>query len=304
MKTSSYGNLMAAISFLIWGLTPIYYRFLPSAATDELLALRIIASVPVGVVLVWIMTKHWPNFHQVMTDKRSLLFTLIASLLMCISWSTFTWALTHDRVIDASLGFFISPLMMVALGVIILKESLSLGKKLAIAFATLGLTYQVVDYGEVPYIALTMGVFFTFYGFCKKKVAFDWSTTLFLEALLLMPFALVYMMYKHSLGDAVALSSDIETLLFYLGSGPVTIAPLIFYSIAIRCTDMSNIGLMQYIEPTLQFILAVVIFGELFDQTKMISFGLIWFGLMCIIAETLTTRSKRGLVSLGSVSKP
>ncbi|ELP1875912.1 EamA family transporter RarD [Vibrio vulnificus] len=298
MKTTSYGNIMAAISFLIWGLTPIYYRLMPSAQMDELLAMRIIASVPVGLVLVYFITGKLPEFRRVWHDKRSLLYTLIAALLMCISWSTFTWALTNDRVIDASLGFFISPLMMVALGVLVLKETLSPGKKLAIFFAALGLGYQIVHYGEIPYVALTMGVFFTLYGFCKKKIAYDWSTTLFFEALLLAPVATIYMAMKYAQSDAVSLSSDLSTLLLYLGSGPVTIAPLIFYSIAIRYTNMTNIGLMQYIEPTLQFLLAVFIFAEYFDQVKMVSFGLIWFGLLLTIAETLTNRVKRRSVRL------
>ncbi|MCA3896292.1 EamA family transporter RarD [Vibrio vulnificus] len=298
MKTTSYGNIMAAISFLIWGLTPIYYRLMPSAQMDELLAMRIIASVPVGLVLVYFITGKLPEFRRVWHDKRSLLYTLIAALLMCISWSTFTWALTNDRVIDASLGFFISPLMMVALGVLVLKETLSPGKKLAIFFAALGLGYQIVHYGEIPYVALTMGVFFTLYGFCKKKIAYDWSTTLFFEALLLTPVATIYMAMKYAQGDAVSLSSDLSTLLLYLGSGPVTIAPLIFYSIAIRYTNMTNIGLMQYIEPTLQFLLAVFIFAEYFDQVKMVSFGLIWFGLLLTIAETLANRVKRRSVRL------
>lgn len=298
MKTTSYGNIMAAISFLIWGLTPIYYRLMPSAQMDELLAMRVIASVPVGLVLVYFITGKLPQFRRVWYDKRSLLYTLIAALLMCISWSTFTWALTNDRVIDASLGFFISPLMMVALGVLVLKETLSPGKKLAIIFAALGLGYQIIHYGEIPYVALTMGVFFTLYGFCKKKIAYDWSTTLFFEALLLAPVASIYMAMKYAQGDAVSLSSDLSTLLLYLGSGPVTIAPLIFYSIAIRYTNMTNIGLMQYIEPTLQFLLAVFIFAEYFDQVKMVSFGLIWFGLLLTIAETLANRSKRRSVRL------
>ncbi|EIT7142475.1 EamA family transporter RarD [Vibrio vulnificus] len=298
MKTTSYGNIMAAISFLIWGLTPIYYRLMPSAQMDELLAMRIIASVPVGLVLVYFITGKLPEFRRVWHDKRSLLYTLIAALLMCISWSTFTWALTNDRVIDASLGFFISPLMMVALGVLVLKETLSPGKKLAIFFAALGLGYQIVHYGEIPYVALTMGVFFTLYGFCKKKIAYDWSTTLFFEALLLVPVATIYMAMKYAQGDAVSLFSDLSTLLLYLGSGPVTIAPLIFYSIAIRYTNMTNIGLMQYIEPTLQFLLAVFIFAEYFDQVKMVSFGLIWFGLLLTIAETLANRVKRRSVRL------
>ena len=146
MNNSLYGNLMAALSFVIWGLLPIYYRFLPNASMDELLALRIIGSVPVGFILVLAMTSHMPKWSKVRQDKKSLWYTFVASSLMCISWVAFTWALTNNRVIDASLGFFIGPLISVALGVFILGDKLSKGQFIAILLATIGVLYQVFQY--------------------------------------------------------------------------------------------------------------------------------------------------------------
>lgn len=236
MNHRHYGNFMAALSFVIWGLLPVYYRFLPNAAMDELLAWRIIGSVPVGILIVYAVTRHWPNWSQVWRDKKSLWYTFVASSLMCISWSAFTWALTHHRVIDASLGFFIGPLVSVALGVFVLGDKLAKGQLIAILLATCGVLYQVFQYGQLPFVALTMGLFFALYGLYKKKINYDWSTTLFIEALVLAPFALGYLLFKQWTTGELASSVDTTTLLLYFGSAPITILPLIFYSIAIRIT--------------------------------------------------------------------
>ncbi|EDP59269.1 EamA family transporter RarD [Vibrio sp. AND4] len=293
MNNNLYGNLMAALSFVIWGLLPIYYRFLPNASMDELLALRVIGSVPVGAVIVLVVTRHMPKWSAVWQDKKSLWYTYVASSLMCISWVAFTWALTNNRVIDASLGFFIGPLVSVALGVFILGDKLSKGQFVAILLAAVGVLYQVFQYGQLPLVALTMGLFFSLYGLFKKKINFDWSTTLFIEALVLTPIALVYLIVKQLTAGELASMVDITTLMLYLGSAPVTILPLIFYSIAIRITNLSTVGLMQYIEPSLQFVLAVMVFGELFDSVKAVTFAFIWVGLLFSIFEGVAKISKR-----------
>lgn len=287
MSEQRLGNGMAAFSFLLWGLLPLYYQFLPNAATDELLAVRLIASVPFGALIVLFITKKLPSFSDIWADKHSLFYSAIATIMMSISWSAFTWALTNDRVIDASLGFFISPIAMIGLGVFLLKENLSLGKKVALLLACIGLSYQVIHYGEIPYVALTMALFFAFYGWCKKKVNYNWSTGLFVEALVLLPIALAYMGYKEVTVGAESLNSGLSTFMLYVGAAPATLLPLVFYSIAIRLTTMSTIGLMQYIEPTIQFFLAIYLFGEVFDEVKLVSFSFIWAGLLFTIFDSL-----------------
>ncbi|MCY9804888.1 EamA family transporter RarD [Vibrio scophthalmi] len=290
MNDSRFGNGMAALSFALWGLLPLYYQFLPNAAMDELLAFRLMASVPFAALMIIFTQRKRIDLKAIFADRASLSRAFIASALMCISWTAFTWAMTNDRVIDASLGFFISPLTMAALGVFVLKEQISAGKKVALVLATAGLSYQVMQYGQVPYIALTMAIFFTLYGWFKKKINYDWATCLFVEVLLLTPFALGYLIIKQATVGTVSLESGWQTLLLYIGSAPITLLPLIFYSMAIRLTSMSNVALMQYIEPSLQFVLAVFLFGEVFDEVKLVSFSLIWAGLLFIIIETLVKR--------------
>ncbi|NUW67172.1 EamA family transporter RarD [Vibrio coralliilyticus] len=290
MSQERTGNWMAALSFLLWGLLPLYYQYLPNAALDELLTVRLVASVPFGILIVLFVTKRMPDFSAIFADRRSLAITFLGSTLMSISWCAFTWAITNDRVIDASLGFFISPLTMTALGVFVFGEKLSLGKKVALVLASAGLSYQVMQYGQVPVIALTMAIFFTLYGWCKKKIRYEWSTCLFVEALALMPFALGYLIFKEMTVGTESFNSGWETFSLYVGAAPATLIPLLFYSLAIRLTSMSTVGLMQYIEPSIQFLLAIYLFGEVFDEVKLVSFSLIWAGLLFTIAESAKNR--------------
>ncbi|CZF81411.1 EamA-like transporter family protein [Grimontia celer] len=287
MSPTRFGNVMAAVAFLFWGAMPLYYQFLPNAAMDELLALRILASLPFLLLVLQLRNAKSPNWAALIADKRSFLFSGIASVMMCVSWSAFTWAMTNDRVLDASLGYFINPLLVIALGVVAFNEKLSLGQKAAVVFGTLGLSYQIWQYGELPVAALLMAVGFALYGWCKRHVKYDAISSLLVETIVLLPIAAIYMAYKMGSGTSVAVSGDMSTLLLYLGAAPVTLLPLFFFSEAVKYAQMSMIGFMQYIEPSLQFVLAVAVFGETFDSVKTVSFGLIWLGLAISIIESL-----------------
>ncbi|MGF1861874.1 EamA family transporter RarD [Photobacterium profundum] len=288
MQSHRAGNVLAAFSFVLWGILPLYYHFLPQANTNELLALRIIFSVPVMLLIIIILRQPLPSYSAIINDKRSLVFTVLASLIMCISWYAFTWALTHGQVLAASLGFFINPLFAIAFGVFFLKERLSSAQIAAVVLGIAGISYQVWSYGELPWIALIMGSFFALYGLSKKFIKYNALTSVTIESVILAPFAIAFMLWQYLQGTSVALSSDIQTLLLYIGSAPVTLAPLIFFALAINRTSLTMVGLMQYIEPSLQFLLAVFLFGEIFDEVKLISFGFIWLGLLLCTLEALT----------------
>ncbi|AMG29372.1 EamA family transporter RarD [Grimontia hollisae] len=287
MNPTRFGNVMAAVAFLLWGAMPLYYQFLPNAAMDELLALRILASLPFLLLVLQVRKATSPNWSALVADKRSFFFAGLASVMMCISWSAFTWAMTNDRVLDASLGYFINPLLVIALGVVAFNETLTLGQKAAVLFGALGLSYQIWQYGELPVAALLMAVFFALYGWCKRHVKYDAISSLLVETIALLPVAAIYMAYKIGIGTSVAVSGDMSTLLLYLGAAPVTLLPLFFFSEAVKYAQMSMIGFMQYIEPSLQFVLAIAVFGEAFDGVKTVSFGLIWLGLAISIIESL-----------------
>ncbi|MCW8328582.1 EamA family transporter RarD [Photobacterium sp. SDRW27] len=287
MQSHRAGNALAAFSFVLWGILPLYYQFLPQADINELLASRIIFSVPFMLIAIWALRRPFPSIRAIWADKRSLMFTALAGLIMCVSWYAFTWAITHDQVLAASLGFFINPLFAIALGVIFLKERLSRAQSIAVVLAIAGIGYQVWHYGELPWISLIMGSFFAIYGLCKKFIRYDALTSVTLEAAILAPVAIAFIAVQGLSGNSVALSSDLTTLLLYIGSAPVTLAPLIFFALAISRTSLTMVGLMQYIEPTLQFLLAVFLFGEIFDEVKAVSFSLIWLGLLLCTLEAL-----------------
>ena len=286
MKSQFQGNVLAAFSFVLWGLLPLYYQYLPNSDINELLAYRIVFSLPFMLVVFAIMGQKF-NIKAVLADKRSLLLTFVAGLLMCVSWYAFTWAITHGDVLAASLGYFINPLFAIAFGVLFLKDKLSHAQSFAVVLGFAGIAYQVYAYGELPWLALIMGSFFAVYGLIKKFIRYDSLTSVTVEALWFMPLAIVYIIWLSVTQQSEAINGGVVSMALFIGSAPVTLAPLIFFALAINRTSLSNIGLMQYIEPSLQFSIAVLMFGEVFDEVKLVSFSLIWLGLIFCTLEAV-----------------
>jgi chloramphenicol-sensitive protein RarD len=290
---SNRGNALAVLAFIVWGIIPLYYQLLPDADTGELLALRIIMTVPLMGLVMKLFNCPLLSLAKIWADKKSLLMCLLASCVMSISWYAFIWALTNGQVMAASLGFFINPLFVILLGVLFLHEKLTPGQKVAVLFGIAGLSFQVWHYGELPWLALVMGGFFALFGLCKKWIKYDPMTAVTVEAALLVPFAVAFMGWKYSLGISDALNHNMTTFMLYAGSAPVTLLPLLLFSIAVRYTSLTMIGIFQYIEPTLQFLLALFLFGEVFDEVKGISFALIWCGLIICTIEALLRHRKK-----------
>lgn len=278
------GVALAIFSYILWGITPLFYRLLPGAEPLELLAERLIWSAPI-LFFVRLIIKNKSLWREVWSDKRSIILCLFSSLVMAISWTTFTYALTHGQVLAASLGYFINPLFSILLGVLFLRERLVFAEKMAVIFICAGVSYQIWQYGELPILALVMGSAFAVYGLIRKFIRFDVITSLFLEALWLLPIAIAISWWLASNGLSAVAQGDWQVKVLYMLAAPVTIIPLLFFTAAIKRTSLTVIGLAQYIEPTIQFLLAVFLFNELFDWVKGISFSLIWIGLIfCVLA--------------------
>lgn len=292
-KTRSYGSALATFAFVLWGLIPLYYQYLPNANIDDLLAMRIVFSVPLMLIVMKALKKPIPSWTQLMQDKRSLAICGLAGALMCVSWYAFTWSLTHNHVLESSLGYFINPLFAIALGMIVMKETLRPMQKIAVVLAIVGIAIQVIHYGTLPVMSLLMASFFALYGLCKKFIRFDALTSVTLEALLLMPFALAFLFYQEWHHTGVALQSGWTTFWLYAGAAPATVTPLIFFALALQRTELSMVGLLQYIEPSLQFLLAVFFFHEPFNASKAVSFSFIWIGLILCIAELLLIQKRK-----------
>lgn len=277
------GVFLVLIAYLMWGLTPLYYQYLPNALASELLAERILWSIPF-LLIVRIFVKDKTTWHQVWKNKRSILLCLLSTSIMVISWSAFIYALTHKQVLAASLGYFINPLFTILLGMLFLKETLSSYEKIAVVLIASGIIFQIAYNGEFPLLAMLMGCAFAFYSLVRKYIEFDTITSLVIEAVWLVPLAIgiiIYLRVNHLSAIAVG---EIKTHILYMLTAPVTVIPLLFFNAAVKKISLTVIGLAQYIEPTIHFLLAIFLFNEVFNYGKGISFGLIWIGLIfCVL---------------------
>ena len=280
------GPLLAVLAFILWGITPLFYQLLPGANALELLAQRLFWSVPL-LLLLRLLFKQRTPWRDVWRDKGSLFFCLLAGAIMSLSWTSFIYALTHGQVIEASLGYFTNPLFSIALGVIFLHDRLSRFQHIAVVLAICGLAYQIILAGDVPVLALVMGSAFAFYGLVRKFIRYDIMTALTLETLWMLPLGIVITVWLHLSGQSALAGADTTTHLLYALSAPVTFAPLVLFAAALKRTTLTVIGLAQYVEPSLQFLLAVVLFGEPLQNAKLVSFSLIWLGLLFCIYEML-----------------
>ena len=195
-----------------------------------------------------------------------------------------------EQVLAASLGYFINPLFSIVLGVIFLKEKLNPAEKWAVILICAGVGYQLWMYGQLPILALVMGGAFAIYGLIRKFIRFDVITSLFIETLWLIPVAIGAMIWLIMRDESAFSAADNLTRFYYILTAPVTILPLLFFTAAIKRTTLTVIGLAQYIEPTMQFLLAVFLFHEAFDAVKGVSFSLIWLGLLCCIFALIRKR--------------
>lgn len=286
MKLNITGNLLAIFAFILWGILPLYFKQLSNTDIFELLAIRIIFSVPIVLLTLKLFHIPQPPIKAILKEKQSLLLCLLAGLMGLFSLWAFTSATKNGDILAASLGYFINPLCSIALAIIILGERLSRAKKVAVILAILGISYQVYSYGELPFLSLIMGSAFALYGLIKKFIKFDSFISITLEVILWLPFALAYMAWLYWRGESQFFCAPASVQLLYIGMAPVVLAPLILFSFALNRASLSSIGLTQYIEPSLQFLIAVILFGEVFDQVKLVSFGFIWLGLFLCLLES------------------
>lgn len=289
------GLFLAIFSFFLWGITPLFYQLLPNASAFELFSQRLFWSLPL-LLIARLLFKQRTSWQEVWRDKRSLFCCLLAGLLMSFSWTAFIYALTHQQVLSSSLGYFITPLLSILFGGLFLREKLTSYQKIAVLLAFAGLGYQIWQYSQLPVLALIMGCAFALYGLVRKFIHYDIVTALTLETLWLFPLGITITLYLSVSGQSVLADADDLTRFYYSLSAPVTLLPLLFFAAAVKRTSLTVIGLSQYIEPTLHFLLAVLVFNEPFDSIKGISFSLIWFGLIvCIFGSLWQGRQERHL---------
>lgn len=266
-------------AYLFWGFVPIYFKSVAHVAPAEVLAHRIIWSLILMLVLLI-----WQRRCQVLglafADRRSLTLLAGSTTLVAINWYTFIWAVEHEQLLQASLGYFINPLVNVLLGFLFLGERLRPAQQVSVLLATTGVLFLTLQLGELPAIALVLAFSFGTYGLIRKKVPVEAGIGLTVETMLLSPLALAYLVWLDA-GDRLAFTQQSRTTdLLLMASGPVTALPLLWFAKAARRLRYATVGFLQYLAPTVQFLLAVVIYGEVFSRTHLVAFGCIWTALL------------------------
>ncbi len=270
--------LYGVLAFGSWGLMPLYWRPLHGTGALEILCHRIVWSF-VFVTAMLAVRRRMPELLATLKDFKKLRLLILSASLIAVNWGIFIWAVNSNYVLESSLGYFINPLMNVTLGTLVLKERLAPLKRVALGFATAGVLVLTLWIGTFPWVALSLATTFALYGLIRKLAPVDSLLGLSLESTLLVPVALAFLLHLEHLGGGAFLDQGPTTTLLLLGAGPVTALPLLWFAHAARRLDLSTVGILQYLAPTGQFLVAVFVNGEAFTPAHQLGFALIWFGL-------------------------
>ena len=277
------GVLYAAFSYILWGILPVYWKLLHHVNADEILANRVFWSF-FFIAGILVINKKWGLFTGTLRglaqNKKQLAALSVASMLISINWFMYIWAVNTDQMIQASLGYYINPLVSVLLGIIFLKERLSLLQYLSFALAAIGVLVMTVSYGQFPWIALSLAISFGLYGLAKKSIKVDSAVGLALETLVVMPLAAIYIGYLMIKGANSLFAGSLSTTLLLAGAGAATAVPLLFFAKGAQRIPLATLGILQYIAPTLTLILGVFVYHETFSAVHLLAFTFIWSALI------------------------
>lgn len=287
---------MAALStYLIWGVLPLYWNLLARAEANEILAHRIIWSF-VFMVVVLMVTKRWQSFKEdcraLWQDKKRGAILLLAAFTISLNWLTYIWAVNHGHVIDTSIGYYINPLMSVLFGIVFFRERISGLKKISLLLAAIGIVLMTYQLGKLPWVAVVLAVSFSVYGALKKQQHLNPFSSITLETLLMVPFAVPYigMLIMMSPANHFSLATP-DLALYLMGTGVVTAVPLVLFSYGANLLPLNVLGFFQYISPTIGLLLGIFFFHETFGMAQISALGFVWVAIVLFtVAESLRRR--------------
>ncbi|MCK4872548.1 MAG: EamA family transporter RarD [Phycisphaerales bacterium] len=290
-RRARVGVTYGLFAYAAWGLVPIYFKAVAHVPAMEVLAHRIIWSVVLLTLLILVRRQG----HAVRTALRSprLCLTLAATTaLIAVNWFVFIWAIAHDRVLEASLGYFINPLVSILLGFLFLKERLRAWQMVGLVLATIGVIARTVSLGELPIISLTLAGTFGLYGLLRKTAPVDSLVGLTIETLLLIPAAIAYVVFLACRGESSFVAGSLSTDVLLILAGVVTAVPLLWFTGAVRRVRLTTLGFLQYVAPTGNFILAVFVYREAFRIDQLVSFLFIWIALVIYTIDAARHRPR------------
>ncbi len=286
------GMLYAALAFCMWGFAPIYFKQLDTIDALEILLHRVVWSALFLIVIV-LLIKQWHKVQFVLKQPKLIGLLVVTSGLLGFNWGLFIWAVNNGHMLDASLGYYINPLLNVLLGMVFLGERLRRWQGVAVALAVTGVVIQVLSFGSFPVVAFSLAGSFAVYGLLRKKLPVESLPGLLLEAFILLPVALLYwlLMTPSATSDMAANDLWLNTLL--VSAGVVTTLPLLCFTAAAKRLQYSTLGFFQYIGPSLMFLLAVALYGEAFDAERVVTFACIWGALALFSWDSWRFAKKR-----------
>lgn len=291
MKQEKIGLFYAISAFLFWGLCPIYYKQISMIPPFEVLAHRVVFSVFVLILLLSI-SKQFFTLKPIFKSFAKMKYLIFASILISINWFTFIYAISIDKIVEASLGYFITPLVNVALGFLFFSERVNKLQGFSIILALFAVIYELITLGTIPIIALVLAFSFGFYGMLRKKVKIASIPGLFIETIIMLPLALFYLLYLVDNNQSYFNTLDNYNLFILSLSGLVTVLPLLWFNSAATRMSLTTLGFLQYIGPTVAFIIAITIYNEELSLNKLLTFVLIWIALVLFSLGGLKKRVK------------
>lgn len=290
------GTLFGFLAYASWGLLPIYFHSLEPSSAIEILVHRVVWSLVFCLALSAIIGDR--SWLKLLRNSRRLAILTAAASILAVNWGVYIYAVTTDNVVESSLGYFINPIILVLMGVILLKERLRSLQWAAVGFATVAVIVITIDYGRPPWIALTLAFSFATYGYIKKQVGanIDALPSMTIETVVLAPFALIAILWIEITGNGTFLSTGAGHTAMLLTTGVVTAVPLILFAAAARRVPLVTMGLLQFLAPVLQFITGVFLLGEDVPFSRWIGFGFVWLALILLATDMVrNTQANRRL---------
>jgi len=280
-------------AYVMWGLFPVYWKWLQHVPALQLIGHRIVWSclILIGFIIV---TRQVKDFRDTALISSMIPRYTIAALLIGVNWLVYVWGVNSGYIIETSLGYFINPLISILLGVIFFREKLRLWQWIPVGLAAMGVLYLTITYGRPPWIALTLASTFAIYGLVKKTAPLGALYGLTLETGLLFLPALLYLLYANYIDQGAFLHTGAHSDLLMVGAGLITTVPLLFFASAVKRIPLSLIGILQYLAPTMQFLLGVLVYRESFTYTKLIGFSMVWAALIILGVEGMHHRNRQG----------
>lgn len=299
-KSSKAGVLYALAAYTAWGLLPIYWKALQGVPAREILAHRITWSF-VFVALLIVYKKQWGKIRSVLRDRSKALGLLLSALLVTSNWYIYIWAVNSNKVVEASLGYYFNPLIVVLMGIIVLGERIDRWQIASIVLACVGVLILTLEYGKIPWISLGLATTFALYGLAKRLVAVDSLLGLTLETAVVTPVAIIYLWTAGANSGGTISHFGVPTLLLLMGAGIVTAIPLLWFAHAAKNVPFTTIGFIQYLSPTLSLLLGVFVYHEEFTPTHALSFGFIWLALAVYSISRIVVFRKANLAMAHSL---